>query len=55
MADATPEFEWYDAWVLAAVIYASEGAASVPLWRIVGIADALSKAIISRDELELAL
>jgi hypothetical protein len=47
-------FEWYDAWVLAAVIYASDGSESVPLWRVVGSADGLNKAIVSRDELELA-
>ena len=55
MTSVPPEFEWYDAWVLAAVIYAMESAAPVPLWRLVGVADALNKAIVSRDELELAL
>lgn len=50
-----PEFEWHDAWVLAAVIYATEGAAPVPLWRVIGIADALNKAIVTRSELEHAL
>jgi hypothetical protein len=55
MKSVLREFEWYDAWVLAAVIYATEGAAPVPLWRVVGVADALNKAIVSREELELAL
>lgn len=55
MKDVAPTFEWYDAWILAAVIYATEGAAPVPLWRLIGIADALNKAVVSRDELELAL
>jgi hypothetical protein len=50
-----PDFEWYDAWVLAALIYATDGAAPVPLWRLVGVADALNKAIVSRGELEFAL
>ena len=55
MALGRPDFEWYDAWILAAVVYASEGSESVPLWRIVAVADGLNKAIVSRGELELAL
>lgn len=55
MAERMSEFEWYDAWILAAVVYASEGNAPVPLWRLIAIADALNKAIVSRGELELAL
>ena len=49
-----PDFEWYDAWILAAVVYASDESESVPLWRVVAVADGLNKAIVSRDELELA-
>ncbi len=49
-----PDFEWYDAWILAAVVYASDDAESVPLWRVVAVADGLNTAIVSRDELELA-
>ena len=55
MAERMSEFEWYDAWILAAVVYASEGDVPVPLWRLIAIADALNKAIVSRGELELAL
>ena len=55
MTEAAPEFEWYDAWILAAVIYAKEGEGPVLLWRLIAIADALNKAIVSRDELEMAL
>ena len=55
MAHETADFEWYDAWILAAVVYASDGSAAVPLWRVVGVADGLNKAIVSRHELELAL
>ena len=55
MAHETADYEWYDAWILAAVVYASDGSAAVPLWRVVGAADGLNKAIVSRDELELAL
>jgi hypothetical protein len=55
MKNDSPEFEWYDAWVLAALIYAADGAAPVPLWRLVAVADALNKAIVSREELEFAL
>ncbi len=55
MAEHMSEFEWYDAWILAAVVYASEGDAPISLWRLIAIADALNKAIVSRGELELAL
>jgi len=53
---ADPAFEWYDAWILAAVVYASDDKGSpVPLWRVIGIADALNKAMVTRGELELAM
>lgn len=55
MAESLSEFEWYDAWILAAVVFASDGHAPVPLWRLIATADALNKAIVSRGELELAL
>ena len=55
MDERLPAFEWYDAWILAAVVYASEDGAPVPLWRLIGTADGLNKAIVSRGELELAL
>ncbi len=55
MSERLSEFDWYDAWILAAVAYASDGGAPVPLWRLIAIADALNKAIVSRGELELAL
>lgn len=55
MTEVVPEFEWYDAWILAAVIYARDGNSPVPLWRVIAIADALNKAIVSRGELEVAL
>ena len=48
------EFAWYDAWILASVVIASDGGAPVPLWRLIGTADALNKAILTRGELELA-
>ena len=48
-------FEWYDAWILAAVVYASDGKEPVPLWLLIGTADALNKAIVSRSELELTI
>ncbi len=34
MAERLPVFEWYDAWILAAVVYASDGKEPVPLWRL---------------------
>ena len=55
MAEHYSEFEWYDAWILAAVAYASDGGAPVPLWRLIEIADALNKAIVTRGELEIGL
>jgi hypothetical protein len=50
-----PSFEWSDAWILAAAIWATDGEAPVPLWRLIAIADALNKAIPSRDELEVGI
>lgn len=55
MAQCLPVFEWYDAWILAAVVYASDGKGPVPLWRLIGTADALNKAMVSRSELELGI
>jgi hypothetical protein len=55
MTERSSEFEWYDAWILAAVVFASDGDAPVPLWRLIAIADALNKAIVSRGELEVGL
>lgn len=51
--DAT--FEWYDSWILAALIWATDREAAVPLWRLIATADALNKAIVSRGELELGI
>ena len=55
MAERLPVFEWYDAWILAALVYASDGKAPVPLWRLIGTADTLNKAMVTRSELELAI
>lgn len=55
MAEHRPVFEWYDAWILAAVVYASDGKGPVPLWRLIWTADALNKAMVSRGELELGI
>src|SRR5262245_42161945 len=55
MEESDLKFEWYDAWILAAVVWATEGDASVPLWRLIGTADALNKAIVSRSELECGI
>lgn len=48
-------FEWYDSWILAALIWATDREAAVPLWRLIATADALNKAIVSRGELELGI
>src|SRR5262245_2376894 len=55
MAEGLPVFEWYDAWILAAVVYGSDGKGPVPLWQLIWTADALNKAIVTRSELELAI
>lgn len=55
MAERPSVFEWYDAWILAAVVYSSDGKGPVPLWRLIGTADALNKAMVTRSELELAI
>ena len=55
MAERLPVFEWYDAWILAAVVYASDREGPVPLWQVIGTADALNKAMATRAELELAI
>src|SRR5262245_30083541 len=55
MEESDLKFEWYDAWILAAVVWSTEGDASVPLWRLIGTADALNKAIVTRGELECGM
>ena len=55
MTNIPTEFDWYDAWILAALIYAQEESAPVPLWRLIATADALGKLIVFREELEVAL
>lgn len=55
MTEAVSTFDWYDAWILAAVIWATDGDLPVPLWRLIATADALNKAIVSRGELELGI
>ena len=48
-------FDWYDAWILAALVWATEEDTPVPLWRLIWFADALNKAIVTRGELECGL
>ena len=55
MEESDLKFDWYDAWILAAVVWATEGDAPVPLWRLIWTADALNKAIVSRSELECGI
>ena len=55
MEESDLQFDWYDAWILAAVVWATEGDAPVPLWRLIWTADALNKAIVSRGELECGI
>ncbi|HKS06507.1 MAG TPA: hypothetical protein VJR92_09370 [Gemmatimonadaceae bacterium] len=49
------KFEWYDAWILAAVAWSAEGDAPIPLWKLIWTADALNKAIVTRGELECGI
>jgi hypothetical protein len=55
MDESDLKFDWYDAWILAAVVWATEEDDPVPLWRLIGTADALNKAIVSRSELECGI
>jgi len=55
MDESDFKFDWYDAWILAAVVWATEEDAPVPLWRLIATADALNKAIVSRGELECGI
>src|SRR5262245_52729489 len=55
MDDSDLKFDWYDAWILAAVVWATEEDAPVPLWRLISTADALNKAIVTRSELECGI
>src|SRR5262245_45100222 len=55
MTESDLKFEWYDAWILAALVWATEEDAPVPLWRLIGTADALNKAVVSRGELECGI
>jgi hypothetical protein len=55
MNESDLTFAWYDAWILAAVVWATEEDAPVPLWRLIATADALNKAIVTRGELECGI
>lgn len=55
MSGTEPPFEWYDAWILCALLAAIEGEAPVPLWRLIAVADGINKAIVSRGELEVGI
>ena len=58
MDESDLKFDWYDAWILAAVVWAAEEDAEdapVPLWRLIWTADALNKAIVTRGELECGM
>src|SRR5262249_32966047 len=55
MDESDLQFDWYDAWILAAVVWATEDDAPVPLWLLIATADALNKAIVTRGELECGM
>jgi len=49
-------FEWFEVWILVALLMAAKGrGTTVSLARLIGVADVINHAIITRDELEIGL
>ncbi|MEX2029559.1 MAG: hypothetical protein WD906_01095 [Anaerolineales bacterium] len=57
MTKTTPQeaFEWWDAWILLAIIYATRSDHSASLAAIIGVGDYINHAILTRGELETGL
>ena len=53
MDAATPEYNWSDAWILLAIVYAGNKGAT--LERIIAVGDAINHAIFEPNELESGL
>jgi len=49
----TPEYNWSDAWILLAIVYAGDKGAT--LERIISVGDGINHAIFNPDELESGL
>lgn len=52
MPNPEPAFEWYDAWILCALLVAIDRENPVSLPLLIGCADGINKAMVTRGELE---
>lgn len=50
-----PEFEWYDAWILTALLFARDEKEPVSLKDLIAVADGINKAMVTRSELEVGI
>ena len=57
MSSAAPQetFDWWDAWILLAVIYATRSSPAATLAATIAAADYINHAIVTRGELETGL
>ena len=51
-ADSERSFEWYDAWILCTLLIGVHYENPVSLALVIGVADGINKAMITRSELE---
>jgi len=49
------KFNWSDAWLLLAIVYASNGKPGATLEKIIALGDAINHAVFNADELESGL
>jgi hypothetical protein len=54
MSGRGPSFEWYDAWILCALLIGVHYENPVSLALLIGVADGVNKAMVTRSELEVA-
>jgi hypothetical protein len=52
MPDREPTFEWYDAWILCALLSAVDYEDPISLALLIGFCDGINKAMVTRGELE---
>jgi hypothetical protein len=52
MPEPEPAFEWYDAWILCALLVAVDHENPVSLAGLIAFADGINKAMVTRGELE---
>src|SRR5262245_6716513 len=55
MSATEPAFEWYDAWILCALLIAVDRENPVSLARLIAYADGINKAMLTRGELETGI